>query len=240
MNTNSKDQDPVVIHLSEEAKKMQATQEDANHVEEADTANHDPLASEHNDGAPLDDDDGFGAFAPVNETQDAPQNAEAIPLELSDDALEPLNGQTETLQERIKQLEEYGRRQTADFQNYRKQVQRETSQSVEQAEDRVFSEWLEVMDNFERALNNIKEEDSPWISGMQAIFKHMLYTLERHDITPIQAEGLTFDPNWHEAISMIQDADKENDVIAQVVQTGYVRKGRLLRAARVVVIKNED
>jgi molecular chaperone GrpE len=68
----------------------------------------------------------------------------------------------------------------------------------------------------------------------------MLYTLERHDITPIQAEGLTFDPNWHEAISMIQDVEKENDVIAQVVQNGYVRKGRLLRAARVVVIKNED
>ena len=235
MNTNSKDQDPVVIHLSEEAKKMQATQEDTHHVEEANTANQDPIAAEQNDTAHLEenDDDGFGAFAPVDGAEDAP-------LELSDDDLEPVNGQTETLQERITQLEEYGRRQTADFQNYRKQVQRETSQAVEQAEDRVFSEWLEVMDNFERALQNIKEEDSPWISGMQAIFKHMLYTLERHDITSIQAEGLTFDPNWHEAISMIQDAEKENDVIAQVVQTGYVRKGRLLRAARVVVIKNED
>jgi molecular chaperone GrpE len=240
MNTNSKDQDPVVIHLSEEAKEMQATQEEAIPVQEPNTATSDPAASQLNEAAHLDDDDGFGAFAPINEAQSTPENAEEAPLELADDALEPLNTPAESLQDRIKQLEEYGRRQTADFQNYRKQVQRETSQTVEQAEDRVFSEWLEVMDNFERALNNIKEEDSPWISGMQAIFKHMLYTLERHDITPIQAEGLTFDPNWHEAISMIQDGEKENDVIAQVVQNGYVRKGRLLRAARVVVIKNED
>ena len=75
---------------------------------------------------------------------------------------------------------------------------------------------------------------------MQAIFKHMLYTLERHDITPIQAQDLPFDPNWHEAISMMEDQEKENDTIAQVVQTGYVRNGRLLRAARVVVVKNED
>ena len=235
MNTNSKDQDPVVIHLSKEAKEMQATQEEAIPVQEPNTVTTDPAVSQRND-----DDDGFGAFAPINEVQNTPENADEAPLELSDDALEPLTPPAESLQERIKQLEEYGRRQTADFQNYRKQVQRETSQTVEQAEDRVFSEWLEVMDNFERALNNIKEEDSPWISGMQAIFKHMLYTLERHDITPIQADGLTFDPNWHEAISMIQDDEKENDVIAQVVQTGYVRKGRLLRAARVVVIKNED
>ena len=235
MNTNSKDQDPVVIHLSKEAKEMQATQEEAIPVQEPNTVTTDPAVSQRND-----DDDGFGAFAPINEVQNTPENADEAPLELSDDALEPLNTPAESLQERIKQLEEYGRRQTADFQNYRKQVQRETSQTVEQAEDRVISEWLEVMDNFERALNNIKEEDSPWISGMQAIFKHMLYTLERHDITPVQADGLTFDPNWHEAISMIQDGEKENDVIAQVVQTGYVRKGRLLRAARVVVIKNED
>jgi molecular chaperone GrpE len=75
---------------------------------------------------------------------------------------------------------------------------------------------------------------------MQAIFKHMLYTLERHDITPIEAQDKPFDPNWHEAISMLQDPEKENDIISQVVQTGYVRKGRLLRAARVVVVKNED
>ena len=238
MNSKNKDQDPVVIHLSDEAKQMQA-QEDTNAMSEnnASTSNE-PTDNnvDLNDLQPPPEDDGFGAFAPQ---QEAETTTDAH-VELADDALQPIDSEYENLQDRIKQLEEYGRRQTADFQNYRKQVQRETAQSVEQAEDRVFSEWLEVMDNFERALQNIKEEDSPWISGMQAIFKHMLYTLERHDITPVEAQGLTFDPNWHEAISMIQDPEKENDVIAQVVQTGYVRKGRLLRAARVVVIKNED
>ena len=238
MTTNVKDQDPVVIHLSDEAKQMQA-QEEANPMSDnnaTNTADQTEPNMEVNDLSGVADDDGFGAFAPTENAN----SADSSEVELGDDALQPVDNEYENLQERINQLEEYGRRQTADFQNYRKQVQRETAQSVEQAEDRVFSEWLEVMDNFERALNNIKEEDSPWISGMQAIFKHMLYTLERHDITPIEAEGLVFDPNWHEAISMIQDPEKENDVIAQVVQTGYVRKGRLLRAARVVVIKNED
>lgn len=238
MSSNTKDQDPVVIHLSDEAKQMQA-QEETNPMSENNASTINEPAENNidlNELQPPNEDDGFGAFAP---TQEAGADTDAH-IELADDALQPIDSEYENLKDRINQLEEYGRRQTADFQNYRKQVQRETAQSVEQAEDRVFSEWLEVMDNFERALQNIKEEDSPWISGMQAIFKHMLYTLERHDITPVEAQGLIFDPNWHEAISMIQDPEKENDVIAQVVQTGYVRKGRLLRAARVVVIKNED
>ena len=186
------------------------------------------------------DDDGFGAFAPTAETPLITPDSEESAVDLSPEDLQPLDENIENLRKKINQLEEYARRQTADFQNYRKQVQKETGQAVEQAEDKVFSEWLEVMDNFERALNNIKEEESPWISGMQAIFKHMLYTLERHDITPIDADGKSFDPNWHEAISMMQDPEKENDTVSQVVQTGYVRDGRLLRAARVVVVKNED
>ena len=231
MNENPKDSNPVVIHLSDEAKKMQEEQGQMNETE---------LNAEITDATIVEDDDGFGAFAPTAESAaPAPESADEA-IDLSPDALQPLEGNAESLQQKINQLEEYARRQTADFQNYRKQVQKETSQAVEQAEDKVFSEWLEVMDNFERALTNIKEEDSPWISGMQAIFKHMLYTLERHDITPIDAQDKPFDPNWHEAISMMQDSEKENDTISQVVQTGYIRKGRLLRAARVVVVKNED
>jgi len=227
MTDKPKDSDPVVIHLSQEAKKMQ---EDQNQ----------PLPSEDELGLDMQnaaEDDGFGSFAPAADAEPAEEDSV---LDLAPDAVVPLEGGAGDLQQKVNKLEEYARRQTADFQNYRKQVQKETSQAVEQAEDKVFSEWLEVMDNFERALNNIKEEDSPWISGMQAIFKHMLYTLERHDITPIDAAGKPFDPNWHEAISMMQDHEKENDTISQVVQTGYVRKGRLLRAARVVVVKNED
>ncbi|MBL91772.1 MAG: nucleotide exchange factor GrpE [Myxococcales bacterium] len=233
MNGNTKDNDPVVIHLSEEAKKMQEEQGQA-----SETETNSPNASQDLGDAILNDDDGFGAFAPIDSEEPSPQEDGAV--ELSPEDLQPLEEEPSALQQKINQLEEYARRQTADFQNYRKQVQKETSQAVEQAEDKVFSEWLEVMDNFERALTNINEEDSPWISGMQAIFKHMLYTLERHDITPIEAKDQPFDPNWHEAISMIQDPEKENDIISQVVQTGYVRKGRLLRAARVVVVKNED
>ena len=233
MNGNPKDNDPVVIHLSEEAKKMQEEQGQASENE-----TNSPNESNEFGDALLNDDDGFGAFAPVEPEANDPQDDSAVDLNPED--LQPLEEDSFGLQQKVNQLEEYARRQTADFQNYRKQVQKETSQAVEQAEDRVFSEWLEVMDNFERALTNIKEEDSPWISGMQAIFKHMLYTLERHDITPIEAQDKAFDPNWHEAISMIQDPEKENDIISQVVQTGYVRKGRLLRAARVVVVKNED
>lgn len=233
MNGNPKDNDPVVIHLSEEAKKMQEEQGQASESE-----TNSPNASQDLGDAILNDDDGFGAFAPMDADVTEPQDEDAV--ELNPDDLQPLEDDSSALQQKINQLEEYARRQTADFQNYRKQVQKETSQAVEQAEDKVFSEWLEVMDNFERALTNINEEESPWISGMQAIFKHMLYTLERHDITPIEAQDQPFDPNWHEAISMIQDPEKENDIISQVVQTGYVRKGRLLRAARVVVVKNED
>ena len=234
MNDQNPENDSVVIHLSEEAKKMQ---EEQGQTGTPDSERNPSVAAEQN--ATPSEDDGFAAFAPV--AQDEPNAEPQEPaVDLDADVLQPVNESESELQQKINQLEEYARRQTADFQNYRKQVQKEMGQSVEQAEDRVFSEWLEVMDNFERALNNIKEEDSPWISGMQAIFKHMLYTLERHDITPIEAADKPFDPNWHEAISMMQDPEKENDTVSQVVQTGYVRKGRLLRAARVVVVKNED
>ena len=137
MTTNVKDQDPVVIHLSDEAKQMQA-QEEANPMSDnnaTNTADQTEPNMEVNDLSGVADDDGFGAFAPTENAN----SADSSEVELGDDALQPVDNEYENLQERINQLEEYGRRQTADFQNYRKQVQRETAQSVEQAEDRVFS-----------------------------------------------------------------------------------------------------
>ena len=203
MNDQNPENDSVVIHLSEEAKKMQ---EEQGQTGTPDSERNPSVAAEQN--ATPSEDDGFAAFAPV--AQDEPNAEPQEPaVDLDADVLQPVNESESELQQKINQLEEYARRQTADFKITGNKCKKRWGNPSNKPKIGCSPNGSKSWTTSNEPSTTSRKKIHSWISGMQAIFKHMLYTLERHDITPIEAADKPFDPNWHEAISMMQDRRKK-------------------------------
>ena len=131
-------------------------------------------------------------------------------------------------------------RQQAEFDNYRKRATREQQEFRQYAVSDALKQFLPVLDSFDRALAVSSNDggDEKLRSGVELVRKQMLDTLARLGVTPIEAEGSVFDPQFHEAIEMVDTPDaKDNHVISEL-QRGYRLKDRLLRPAMVRVARN--
>jgi len=130
-------------------------------------------------------------------------------------------------------------RQQAEFDNYRKRATREQQEFRQYAVSDALKQFLPVLDSFDRALAVTTEGgDEKLRSGVELVRKQMLDTLARLGVTPIEAEGAVFDPQFHEAIEMVDTHEaKDNHVISEL-QRGYRLKDRLLRPAMVRVARN--
>jgi molecular chaperone GrpE len=127
-------------------------------------------------------------------------------------------------------------RRQADFDNYRKRVERERKEEARRGAGRVLQDLLPVLDGLDRALrshaNPAYEEYS---KGVELIQRHLWETLSRHGLERIAAEGKTFDPHYHEAIERVETHEHPDGAILQVVQEGYLFDGRVLRPSLVRV-----
>lgn len=98
------------------------------------------------------------------------------------------------------------------------------------------------MDNFERALQHpseqIGEEVKSFVDGYDMIYKQLIGILEKAGVTKMQPVGQPFDPQYHQAVSRVAVAEKENDTIAEVLQEGYLLGDKTLRPAMVKVVYN--
>jgi molecular chaperone GrpE len=134
------------------------------------------------------------------------------------------------------------RRVQADFENYRKRVQREQAILVERANERLLLELLPVLDSFDGAVSSLAgsaggEVDVEKLrNGVLGIHTQLVAVVQKNGLERIDAAGALFDPNEHEAV-MQDDGDGEPHV-AQVMRTGYRLKGRVLRPAMVSVTRN--
>lgn len=131
-------------------------------------------------------------------------------------------------------------RLSADYQNYRKRVQKDISQSREFANESLIKELLGVLDDMERALAAAKEnhgEEDPFFQGMQLVHDKMLTVLGQFGLTPLVAIGEPFDPQRHSAVLQEPRNDVEPMTVLQEVQRGYELKGRTIRPSSVVVSK---
>jgi molecular chaperone GrpE len=127
-------------------------------------------------------------------------------------------------------------RTAAEFDNYRKRVDRERRDLVELASAEVLMEFLPIVDNLERALAAASEAD-PLRKGVELTLKQLLDLLRRRGVRPIEAVGADFDPNFHEAVIHEASSEhREGEVIAEL-QRGYLLGERLLRPAMVKVAK---
>ncbi len=123
----------------------------------------------------------------------------------------------------------------ADFQNFKRRVEKEKTDIYSYANEKLVTELLAVLDNFERALEHGDEEES-FLQGMNNIFKMLKGVLEKSGLEEIEALGCEFDPNFHNAV-MTEDSDEyESNHVSCVLQKGYKLNGKVIRPAMVKVV----
>lgn len=122
----------------------------------------------------------------------------------------------------------------ADFQNYKRRVEKEKSEIYDYANQKILAELLTVLDNFERALAQ-DCADEAYEKGMSMIFKQFREVLEKSGLEEIEALGKDFDPNFHHAVMTDNNEDYESGQVTGVLQKGYKLHGKVVRPAMVKV-----
>ena len=141
------------------------------------------------------------------------------------------------LQEKIDELNDKVLRQMAEFENFRKRTDKEKSQQFELGQGNVLEKLLPVVDNFERGLAAVpdEEKDGAFADGMNKIYKQLIKQLEDLGVTPIEAVGKEFDPNLHNAVMQVESQEYESGIVAQELQKGYMFHDTVLRHSMVAV-----
>lgn len=139
--------------------------------------------------------------------------------------------------EKIEELTDRLTRQMAEFDNFRKRTDKEKSQMYEVGAKDIIEKILPVVDNFERGLDAVKEEDkeNPFVQGMEKVYKHLMTTLEEIEVKPIEAVGKEFDPNIHNAVMHVDDENFGENIVTEEFQKGYTYRDSIVRHSMVKV-----
>lgn len=144
----------------------------------------------------------------------------------------------EAMQVKIDELEDRVKRQMAEFENFRKRTDKEKTMMFETGAKSVIEKILPIVDNFERGLATIPENDenSPFANGMKMIYKQMMDELDKLGVKPIEAVGQEFDPNFHNAVMQVESEEYESGVVAQELLKGYMYHESVVRHSMVAVV----
>lgn len=174
--------------------------------------------------------------AKATEAEEDTQESEAAGDAAEDSGKE--NGETEKEEE----VKEEGKEDTeelrylrlmADFQNYKKRVEKEKRDLYSYANEKLMNELLAVVDNFERALDH--DADEGFKEGIEMIFKQLQDVLEKSGLAEIPALGEEFDPNVHSAVMTEETEEYESGKVSGVMQKGYTLNGKVIRPSMVKV-----
>lgn len=144
----------------------------------------------------------------------------------------------DALNEKIGELEDKVKRQLAEFENFRNRTEKEKSAMFEVGARSVIEKMLPVVDNFERGLSGLSEEEKegPFAAGMQMVYKQLLTELDNLGVKPIEAVGKEFDPNLHNAVMQVESEEYESGVVAQEMMKGYTYRDSVVRHSMVAVV----
>jgi molecular chaperone GrpE len=133
-------------------------------------------------------------------------------------------------------------RKQAEFDNYKKRMDRDKSDFMQFASADLIKELLNALDSFELALKNAatKPDAQNMLRGFELIYKQIQDTLTRFGLKPIEAKGRTFDPHFHQAVSSQPTDEAEENTVLEEMRKGYLLNGRLLRPAMVSVAAKKD
>ncbi len=139
--------------------------------------------------------------------------------------------------EKIEELTDRLTRQMEEFDNFRKRTDREKSQMYEIGAKDIIEKILPVVDDFERGLHAVKEEEkeNPFVQGMEMVYKKLMTTLEGVGVKPIEAVGTEFNPDFHNAVMHVEDENFGENIIAEVFQKGYMYRDSVVRHSMVKV-----
>jgi molecular chaperone GrpE len=154
-----------------------------------------------------------------------------------DPRVEEEQTEIERLKEELHREHEMYVRVLADFDNYRRRVERDRAKAAQAGKKDLLLSLLAVIDNFERAFEHLDEAPESISTGLRVIHKQMLGLLESEGITPFESKGERFDPTRHEAIGTVEDENLEPGTVFDELQRGYLWGKELFRPARVRVVK---
>lgn len=144
------------------------------------------------------------------------------------------------LQAELEELRDQALRAQAEAQNVKRRAEQDVEKARKYALERFCAELLPVVDNLERALESTSGEDEvlkPIAEGVDLTLKSFHDALRKFQIEPVDPVGEPFDPQMHQAMSMVENPDAEPNTVMAVMQKGYTLHGRLVRPAMVLVSK---
>jgi len=141
--------------------------------------------------------------------------------------------------EKIEELTDQVKRQMAEFDNFRKRSEKEKNTMYEIGAKSVVEKLLPIVDNFERGLQALPEEEktAPFAEGMQMIYKQMMTMFDQIGVTTIEAVGTEFNPDYHNAVMQIESDEYESGYVAQELQKGYMYRDSVVRHSMVGVVQ---
>lgn len=178
------------------------------------------------------------------EESKSPSAAEDATAESPEKVIETLRAGYEKKEEEARQAQERFMRTLADFENYKKRAQRDQSDALKYANEKLIKELLPVIDNLERALTHSREtrDFDRMMEGVELIRKQLLSALGKFGVVPIESLNQPFDPSLHQSIGQIEVEEgsdaKENQVIGET-QKGYHLNDRVLRPSLVMIAKKK-
>jgi molecular chaperone GrpE len=147
-------------------------------------------------------------------------------------------GDRDRLAKEKSELQELLQRRQAEFENFRRRVERERSELFEYAATDTVKALLPILDDFERALK-VETADKEYARGMELIYNRLFESLRKLGLEPLSTEGTLFNPHEHHAVDMVDTKEHPDQTILEEYQRGYKFKGRLLRPAMLKVAVNQ-
>lgn len=144
----------------------------------------------------------------------------------------------DALKEKVEELEDRVKRQMAEFENFRKRTEKEKTAMFETGAKSVIEKILPVVDNFERGLAAVPEDEKGggFAQGMEMIYKQLMTELENMGVKPIAAVGEEFNPDFHNAVMQVDSEEFESGIIAQELLKGYTYRDSVVRHSMVAVV----
>ena len=176
------------------------------------------------------------------ETTEVEVETEETETEASDEKKENKKGffnrdKKDKKDEKIEELNDRLMRQMAEFENFRKRTEKEKSQMYTVGAADVIEKLLPVVDNFERGLAAMTDDEktTSFAQGMELVYKQLMTTLTDMGVTPIEAVGVEFNPDFHNAVMQAPSEEYESGVVIQELQRGYEKKKKVIRYSMVMV-----
>lgn len=140
--------------------------------------------------------------------------------------------------EKIEELQDRLMRNMAEFENFRKRSEKEKTQMFEIGAKDIIEKMLPVLDNFERGLGTVSEEEKEgaFVQGIEQIYKQFLKVLEDAGVKPIEAVGKEFDPNFHNAVMHGEDEELGENIVSEEFQKGYLYHDTVVSHSMVKVV----